>query len=138
MPMKRNFPCPLQRAALGIGEKGIAAVDDDVVRIDELAQLGEHGIDRRAGFDHDDDAARLLQRFDEPGDRLSADDIEPDGAVFQEVLGAGPGAVVNGDGVAIALDVERQVFAHDRQSDDTRVPVRPAGQCGRLPDWVRA
>ncbi|MEZ4507620.1 MAG: hypothetical protein R2848_17640 [Thermomicrobiales bacterium] len=87
-----ELPVPFDGAAFGVGEEGIAAVDDDIIRIDELGKLGQHRIDRRAGFHHDDDAARFREGFDERGDRFRPDDIEPNGAVRQEILQARPGA----------------------------------------------
>src|SRR5438067_2144402 len=59
-------------AALGIGEKGVAAVDDDVAFLQMRAKLGDDGIDRSTGLDHDEDAAGTLEELDELGNRLCA------------------------------------------------------------------
>ena len=55
--------------------------------------------------------------------------------VGQEFLGAGGGAVVDGDGEAVALDVEREVLAHDRQANDADVAL--AVTCIRHPVSLR-
>ncbi len=51
-------------AALGVGEKGVAAVDNHVALFEERNELIDDRINRRAGFDHDHRLARTLQRAD--------------------------------------------------------------------------
>ena len=48
-------------AAVGIGEKRVAAVDHDIVGLEIGQKLIDHIVDRLAGFHHDDDHARLGQ-----------------------------------------------------------------------------
>ena len=50
-------------------EVGVAAVDDRVAGFEVLEQLGDLGLGRVAGRDHDPDRARLGERADELGDR---------------------------------------------------------------------
>ena len=78
----------LRLAALGVPEIGVAAVDDDVARVEQRRQLGEHGVDRDAGFDHQDDLARPRQRGDELGQRRDAGDPGARGRSRQVFLGA--------------------------------------------------
>jgi len=47
-------------AALGIGEKRIAAVDNHVSFFEQRDELIDHRVDRRAGFNHDHRLARAL------------------------------------------------------------------------------
>ena len=61
-------------AALGVPEVGVAAVDDDVARVEQRRQLGQHGVDRDAGFDHQDDLPWPRQRGDQLGQRGDAGD----------------------------------------------------------------
>ena len=56
-------------APLGVPEKGVAAVDDDVTWIEQRRQLREHGVDRDAGFHHQDDLPRPRQRGHQLGQR---------------------------------------------------------------------
>ena len=41
---------------------GVAAVDDDVARLEHLDQLVDDGVGARAGLHHDDRGARLRER----------------------------------------------------------------------------
>ena len=54
-------PFEILAAALRVGEKRIAAVDDDVAFFEQRRELIDDGIDRRAGLDHDHRFARPLQ-----------------------------------------------------------------------------
>ncbi len=108
----------LLHAPLGVGEEGIAAVDDDVAILQMRAELGDDGIDRSAGLDHDEDAARAFEELDEFLNGLAAFGIFAAGQFVEEMLGFGVGAVVDGDGEAVALDVERDVSPHHFESDD--------------------
>ena len=62
----------LQRrlAAAGVLELGVAAVDDDVARLEQLGEFVDHGVGRAAGLDHDHDLAGHLQRRNEIRRRL--------------------------------------------------------------------
>ncbi len=51
-------------ATLRVAEERIAAVDDDVARIEVREQLLDHRVDRVAGLDHAHQHARALQRAD--------------------------------------------------------------------------
>ena len=109
-------------AADGVGPEAVAAVDDDVVRLDAgVDELLGHRIDGRAGLDQDDELARLLDGGDELLERLAAD--QPAGRVFagDEFLHRLGGAVVDRDLEAVVGDVEGEVFAHDGQADQTDI-----------------
>ena len=49
------------RAALGVGEQRIPAIDDDIPALQQRPQLSHHRIDRGAGFDHDQDSSRARE-----------------------------------------------------------------------------
>ena len=61
-------------------EVGVAAVDDDVARLEQLGELVDDGVGARARLHHDDRGARLRQRRDEVLDRFRGD--EPGVAVL--------------------------------------------------------
>ena len=62
-------------AAAGVGEVGVAAVDDDVAGVEQRDQLGDHRVGGLAGLDHDDDRPRPLQRGDEVRHRLAGTNV---------------------------------------------------------------
>ena len=64
-------------AAGRVGVVGVAAVDQDVARLEQRDQLVDHVVDRRPGLDHDHDLARRLQGGDQLLDRVGADDLLP-------------------------------------------------------------
>ncbi|MNW59342.1 hypothetical protein D3C74_372530 [compost metagenome] len=105
-------------AAARVGEVRVAGVDDDVALLEERDQLGDDGVRRAAGLDHDDDLAGTLERGDEVGHRLGRDEVAVVAVVGDERLGLGEGAVVHRDRVAVTSEVAGQVAAHDRESGD--------------------
>ena len=68
-------------APLRVGEKRIAAVDDDVAFLEQRHELRDDRVDRRAGFDHDHRFARLGERADEFLHRLRRLNVFPFAAV---------------------------------------------------------
>ena len=67
----------LQRllAPLRVGLEGVAAVDDHLSRFEQRDELLDHCIHRRAGFDHDLRATRLLERTNEILERLRENEV---------------------------------------------------------------
>ena len=82
------------------------------------AKLGDDGIDGRAGFYHDENAARAIEELDEFLDGFAAAGVFAAGQFVEKMFGLGVGAVIDGDGKAVALNVEREISAHHFQSDD--------------------
>src|SRR5438445_11298209 len=60
-----SFSLEFLAAALGIGEKGVATVDDDIAFFEKRRELTNDRVHRPAGFDHDLRLSRLLERADE-------------------------------------------------------------------------
>ena len=97
-------------AALRVGEKRIAAVDDDVALFEKRRELRDDGIHRRAGLDHDHRFARTLEGADEflhRARRLDVFSLRFAGGEFLRHLG---GAIENGDGEAFRFHVAGRGF----------------------------
>ena len=122
MPTKWRF-CAASSAlaSLGVAEIGVAAVDDDVARVEQGRQLREHGVDRDAGLDHQDDLPRSRQRGHELRQGRDAGDAGARGRSREIFLGAQGGAVVDDHGKTVAGDIEGEILAHHRQPDQPDV-----------------
>lgn len=110
-------------AAVGVWEVGVAAIDDDVARLDTA--LGEQSLDEvvdgLAGHDEQHHATWLLELLDELPDAMCANNALALGLVVQEAVNLGDGTVEGDDGEAVVGGVEDQVLAHDGQTDETEV-----------------
>jgi hypothetical protein len=104
-------------AAAGVGEVRVAAVDDDVVRLEQRRQLAEHLVDRGAGGDHHHDAARPFERAHQILEALRAGELVA-GVILEEGVGPVGLEVPHRDRKAVLLDVEREVAAHRAEADD--------------------
>ena len=67
-------------------------------------------------------------------ERVRADDLLPFGPAGHELVDPGGGPVVDGHGVAAALDVQDEVLAHDGQADQADVCGAGRGGHGVDPD----
>ena len=105
----------------GVGEERVAAVDDDVARLEDLHERLDHRIRRTTGFDHDDSGARLLQRGRELP--VAERGHEPGlGVISDELVGLRPRPVEHRDRVAFARgEIASEVRSHHRESDDSDV-----------------
>lgn len=101
----------LLSATDGVGEVGVASVDDDITGLEEGQDLGNEVVDGRAGLDQHHDLARTLQLLAELLDRVSANNLGALGLVGQEVVNLGNGSVVGTDGEAMIVHVQDQVLA---------------------------
>ncbi len=96
---------------VGVGEVGVAAIDDDVSALEEGQERLDPVIDGLAGLDEEHHTARLLQLGDELLGGVRADDALALGLVGQEAVDLGDGAVEGADGEAVVGHVENQVLA---------------------------
>ena len=103
---------------------GIAAVDQDVSRLEQRDQLVDHLINGSAGLHHDHDLAGLLQQRDQLLHRMSADDRLALGPAGQEGVNLRGRAVEHGDGETVAGHVQDQVLAHHGQANQSDVGSR--------------
>lgn len=105
-------------AAAGVGEVGVAAVDDHVAVLEERGELVDDGVGGSARLHHDHEAAGAGERGHELLGRLGRDE----GALVAELVhqraGAAGGAVVDGDGVTVPGEVTGQVAAHHSEAGD--------------------
>src|SRR6185436_5722102 len=130
-------------AAAGVGEVRVAAVDDDVVRLEQRRQLAEHLVDRSAGGDHHHDAARAFQRAHQILEALRAGELVA-GVILEERVGPVGLEVPHRDRKAVLLDVEREVSAHRAEADDgeaaathTRISRAAVSACSKARSRVR-
>ena len=104
-------------AAVGIGEEGVAAVDENVAGLKVSLQIVDHCVDGLAGGHHDEDAARLLEDRGQLLERSNGGHV-----LASPFFGRGCSLllieVVTGSRESAALYVEGQVLAHDSQADD--------------------
>ncbi len=109
-------------AADGVGPEGVAAVDDDVVGIEEHGEAVDHGVGGLPGLDEDDDFAGTLDGLHEllegPGSDQSTGRV---GVFRDELIGLGGGAVVDRDPEAVIGDVEGKVLTHDRKAHESDI-----------------
>src|SRR6266511_4312177 len=105
----------------GVLEPGVAAVDQHVARFQEGGELVDHGVDRGAGLDHDQDPPRPGQRLDQLGGRGGAADRPLPAVAGQQLVGAGGRAVVDHDRDAVAGDVAGEVLAHHGQAGESEL-----------------
>ena len=108
-------------AAAGVLVVRVAGVDDDVARLQQRLELLDHGVDRLAGLDHDQHAARLLQRVNELLQGLRADEVAVVAVLGQQGVGLLDGPVVQGNGEAVPGQVAGEVGPHHRKAGDTDV-----------------
>ncbi len=113
-------------AADRVGEQGVAAVDDDVARLEHAQERVDDGIRRAARLDHDDRRAGLRQVSGELLVRERGDELGL-GVLGDEFVGLGAAAVEHRDRVALAAgEVAGEVRPHHREADDADVRRRGA------------
>ncbi len=110
----------------GVRIAGIAAIDDQIARLEQRRQRIDLLVGRLAGLDHRDDRARAADRRDQVLERQAGDQRKALGLVARdERLGPAGGPVEDGGAVTVLGDVEREVLAHDGEADqaDVRLPA---------------
>ena len=108
-------------AAGSIRKVGIAAVDDDVARLQMRQKQLDKVIHGLAGLDHQHHLARLLQRRAQLLNALAAKDVPAPGAPFDKARHLLHRAVVHCHGKALGLHVHHQIFAHHGQTDEADI-----------------
>ena len=111
------------RAALGVGVVGIAAVDEDVAFVEQREERVDEVVDGRAGLDHHHDLPRLGEVGHEVFQRVAADELLAFGSAGDELVDLAGRAIVHGDVIAAAFDIERQVFAHHGEADEADIAL---------------
>ena len=111
-------------AADGVGPEGVAAVDDDVVGLEERDEAVDDRVGGLTGLDEDDHLAGLREGGDELLERLGPDETAGGGGIFgDELFGFFDRAVVNRDLEAVVGDVEGEVLTHHGEADESDVGV---------------
>lgn len=99
----------------------VAAVYQDVARLEQGQKLIYHLIDRRARLNHHQDAARLFQAGDKRFERIGAENVLALGGAFDKAGDGFGRAGIDGHGETVALHIERKVAAHDGGTDKTDI-----------------
>ncbi|SCE28402.1 hypothetical protein GA0115253_104092 [Streptomyces sp. Termitarium-T10T-6] len=115
-------------AAAGVLEVGVAAVDDDVALLQQRRELLDHRVGGFPRLHHDHQTPGAFQRGDELLGRVRGDERALVAELLDQGVGPGRGAVVQGDGEAVAGEVPGEVAAHDRESGDAD-PSSAAHEC---------
>ena len=136
-----SFSFEVLAPPLRVSEKGIAAVDEHVAFLEQRRDFADHHIDRFAGLDHHHDFARLLQRAQQLLDRAGRLNVFSFRSFGGKFLRDFPGAIEDGDGKPLRFHVQDQVFAHDRETDQSDITlirahfsislITPGGSGGR-------
>ena len=100
----------------GVGEEGIAAVDDDVVRLEVWRELLDHVVHRPAGLDHDDDRARPREARDKVRQRAGGEEAALLSVLADKLVRPFRVPVEDRDAETLACGVPREIRAHDRQA----------------------
>ena len=95
----------------------VAAVDDDVTRLEDRQELLDEVIDSLTGLDQKQDLSGSLEVVGKFLDAVASDDVLAFGPSVGEVVHLLHGAVVDCDGEALGLHVHDKVLAHDGKSD---------------------
>ena len=119
-PPRRTSPGPPH----GVGEQGIAGVDENVVGLQMGRQLVDDVIHRLARLDHDDEDPRRPERPDEFREALRRDENPLAAVLPHQFVGAFRMAVVQGDGEPMACRVASEIGAHNRQSKNPKIGFR--------------
>ena len=122
--IKQAFRLHVFRAAIGVFEKRVAAVDDDVAGFQSREEMFDELIDGFAGLDHEHDAAGFFEERDHFLDGAGADDIRAFGFPGQELVHLGDRAVESHHGVAVIVHIQDEILAHDGQTDECDVRFR--------------
>ena len=115
---------------LGVEEPRIAAVDQDVARLQVRLQMRDGAVDGGAGRHHHQDAARPLQHRHQRLGRRRQLDVAARGRPGHERLALGGFEIVARDVEPVAFHVEGQVGPHHAEADDTDVTLHE-----QLPWW---
>ena len=107
----------------GVGEQRIAAVDDDVARLEMGHELVDHLVDGRAGLDHDEDRTGLGDAGDKVREGPGREEPPFAAMLGHEFVGPFMVAVEKRDAEPVSRRVSRQVRAHDGQSEDADVSL---------------
>ncbi len=107
----------LVRAAVGVDEERIAAVDQDVAGLEVRLEVRDDAVDRLPGRDHREDPPRPFEHLHQLRRRVGGGDGLALGRAVEEGLRLGGIEVVADDRKAAALDVAREVGAHHAEPD---------------------
>ncbi|MCY1220141.1 hypothetical protein D9M72_321410 [compost metagenome] len=108
-------------APAGVLVVRVTGVDDDVACLQEGLKLLYHGVDRLAGLDHDEHAARLFQGIHKLLEGFGTHEVAVVSVLFQQRVSLLNRPVVQGNGEAVPGQVAGKVGPHHRKAGDTDV-----------------
>ena len=112
-------------AAVGVRVERVAAVDQDVARLEMRQKLGDHVVDRLSGLDHDDEGARPGDRGDELRQASSPGRNGPRRRLPHQLVGAAGMAIVDRDPEAFSRGVAGEIRTHRRRGRPRRYLQAP-------------
>ena len=101
-----------------VAEVGVAAVDENVTRLEQGSDLFDDGIRATTGLDHHDDATRALEACDKASQIMERQEGSLVPVLGHDLVGARSCAVVNGDPETLVGHVAGQVGPHHGHPDD--------------------
>ena len=107
--------------AVGVVEKRIATIDNDVTGFEVRDDLVDELVDRLAGLDQHHDAARALELGDHFFDRVRPLHLRALGLIGQELIHLVGRTVVSHHGKPMIVHVQNQVLTHDSQADQGNI-----------------
>ena len=111
----------LRRAADGVAEIRVAAVDDDVALLQKRRELGKHLVHRAAGANEHHHAARRLKAVHQFLQRIRAHDVAALAPAFDKVAHLVRIAVEHRHAEAVIQHVDDQILTHDRKADHSDI-----------------
>ena len=111
----------IRGSADGIGEVGVASVDENISVAQQRQELFNHIVHGLSRFDHHKHLARLFQIVNQFFETVAADDVFPGGSAVYKFVHFFRRAVEHGHGEALRLHVHDQVFTHNGKADETNI-----------------
>ena len=109
------------RPADSVREMGVSSIYNDVARLQNLQQLVNQSIHRAACLHHQKYLSGFFQRIRQFFQAVAADNMFTGGPPLHKGIHLFRRPVKNRDGKTLGLHIHNQVFAHDRQTDQTDI-----------------
>src|SRR6185436_5209741 len=122
--VKEPFRFHVLRPPIGVLEKGIAAIDDDVPWFEMWNELIDEFVDRLASFHHEHYPARPLELRHNVLDGMSTEYIGAFGFLVKKIVDLRDGTVVGNNPKPVVVHVEDEVLTHNGQAYHSDVSGR--------------
>ena len=118
---QKSFAGESLGAAVGIREKRVAAIDDNVSGFKMRQDAVDHLVDGRAGLHHQHHPPWPLERFDQFRDGVGAHDLRAGGFAGDELVNLGDGPVEHGYAIPVVVHIQDEVLAHHSKADQSDI-----------------